>query len=174
MFLLAALTSTSALTNTSTIGLLSSPITLAWDESPDPNVTGYALYYGWMTVGISDRLDVGPVRSVTLTNLYAGSNYFFYLVAYDMIGLESIPSNVLFYSPPAVTGLRVTKLASGAMSVKFRSAPDSTCRVEYTPTLPATQWQTLVTATADADGYVAVIDLPNFPPRSRFYRAARP
>jgi hypothetical protein len=150
------------------------PVTLAWDASPDPAVVGYALYYGVVNSSTTNRLDLGTTTSVTVTNLYAGSNYFFFVAAFNAFGMESVPSNMLLYRPPALSRLRLTRLADGTMSIRFRSAPGSLCRVEYASTPGATQWQTLANSIANANGYVAVSDPPAGRPPSRFYRALRP
>jgi hypothetical protein len=150
------------------------PVTLAWDASPDASVTGYALYYGLADESVTNRVDVGPAQSVTLTNLYAVSNYFFYVVAYNVLGMESVPSGVLTYSPLALTKLRMSTLEDGSTVLQFRSGAGSPCRVEYSSTLNATQWQTLTVTNADSGGDVSIHDPTVGQVASRFYRAARP
>jgi hypothetical protein len=56
---------------------------------------------------------------VTLNNLLASSNYFFYVVACDSSGIESRPSNVMGYSPQAISTLKLTRFANGTMSLHF-------------------------------------------------------
>ncbi len=150
------------------------PTTLAWDKSPDGSVIGYAVYWGTTNTGPINRLDAGPAQSVTFNQLYAGSNYLAFVVAYNGDGLESEPSNVIHFSPPALSKLQLTRAPNGSVLIKFRSAPGSLCRVEYSPTLPATQWQTLAVTNADAAGYVTVTDAAVGALRARFYRALRP
>jgi hypothetical protein len=154
--------------------LYASPCTLAWNYSPDASVAGYALYYGITDSGVTNRQNVGMTNTVTLYNLLASSNYFFYVVAYDAVGTESLPSGVVFYSPRALSALKMTKLAGASMNLQFQAAPGSACHIEYTPTLKPPQWQTLGSATADSNGNIAICDpLPGSQP-SRFYRAALP
>jgi hypothetical protein len=150
------------------------PVTLAWDASPDESVTGYALYYGLADASVTNRVDVGPAQSFMLTNLYSVSNYFFYVVAYNVLGMESVPSGVLTYSPLALTKLRLSTLQDGSTVLQFRSGAGSPCRVEYSSSLNATQWQTLATTNADANGNVSINDPTVGMVASRFYRAARP
>jgi hypothetical protein len=153
--------------------LRSCPVTLAWDASPDFNVTGYALYYGLENSTVTNRVDVGPVQSVTLTNLQAFSNYFFYAVSYNVVGMESVPSGALFYRPPALTKLRISKHPNGSTVLRFRSGAGSLCRVEYASTPQITGWQTLATIRADAGGNVVIRDSSVGPQTTRFYRAVR-
>ncbi len=155
-------------------GMLGCPVTLAWDASPDANVTGYALYYGTENPAVTNRLDVGPVLSVMLTNLYAGSNYFFLVVAYNASGAESVPIGPLYYSPPAITKIRLTRNADGSSRLQFRTAANTPCRVEYSASLNSSRWLTLATTNSDAGGNVAIIDRFAGLVPSRFYRAVRP
>jgi hypothetical protein len=150
------------------------PCTLAWNSSSDISVTGYALYYGMTGSGVTNRLDVGTAQTATLSNLTVFSNYFFYVVAYNAAGVESAPSNLLLYSPPALTRLRLSQLADGSMRIQFRAGTGVVCRVEYASTLATAQWATLASATADANGDIAIDDsvVGNSP--MRFYRGVVP
>jgi hypothetical protein len=149
------------------------PVTLEWDASPDASVEGYVLYYGVENSNTTNRLEVGPAQSVALTNLYAHSNYFFFATAYNTLGVESVPSGSLFYRPPAITRLRLTKQADGVSILLFRSAPASLCRVEYALTPDSNQWLTLATTNADVAGKVVIYDSTDILSEKRFYRAVR-
>jgi hypothetical protein len=151
--------------------MIGCPVTLAWDASRDTNVIGYALYYGLENAAATNRVDVGPALSATLTNLYAGTNYFFLVVAYNAAGIESLPTG-LIYSTPAISGLRIAKLSDGSTVLRFRSAVGSPCRVEYS-SLQDGQWLTMARTNADAAGYVVVTDPSPGLPASRFYRGVR-
>jgi hypothetical protein len=107
------------------------------------------------------------------TNLTASASYAFYVVAYNSAGEESLPSNMLYYSPPAVSKLSLAKQANGSMRVQLKSAIGSQCRIQYASSIVSPQWQTLTTATADANGNISVIDPLTGRPPMRFYRAIR-
>lgn len=78
-------------------------VTLAWDASPDPSVTGYRVYFGVRSGTYTNSAAVGKVLTATLTNLTAGVTYYFAATAYDSSGTESTFSNEALYSvPPAV------------------------------------------------------------------------
>ena len=154
--------------------LYASPCTLAWNYSSNASVVGYALYYGITGSGVTNRLDVGMTNMVTFYNLLASSNYFFYVVAYDAMGTESLPSGIVYYSPCALSALKMTKLAGASMNLQFQAAPGSACHVEYTPTLNPPQWQTLGSATADSSGNITICDPSSGSQPTRFYRAALP
>jgi len=149
------------------------PCTLAWDASPDSNVAGYAVYYGLAGSNTTNRLDVGSAQTATVYNLTIASNYFFCVVAYDANGVESSPSQPVFYCPPALSALYLAAQADGTAALHFHTAPGAVCSVQYTASLLNPQWQTLANATADANGMINIIDpLASHAP-ARFYRAAR-
>jgi len=89
-----------ALTNQPPITNTYASVTLAWDASPDASVTGYRIYYGPVSGGYTNSINVGPPLTMTMTNLTRGSTYFFAATAYDGSGLESAFSNEVAYTPP--------------------------------------------------------------------------
>lgn len=74
-------------------------VTLAWDHSPDTNVIGYRIYYGPRSGNYTNSVSVGYVTEATLTELVAGSEYFFAATAYNATGDESVFSNETSYTP---------------------------------------------------------------------------
>ncbi|MDG4555566.1 MAG: fibronectin type III domain-containing protein [Candidatus Competibacter sp.] len=58
-------------------------LTLAWDPSTSPSVGGYVLYYGHASRNYTDSIDVGDRIQYTLTDLEAGTAYYFAIAAYD-------------------------------------------------------------------------------------------
>jgi hypothetical protein len=162
-----------SLIRTEAASLGATPCTLAWTRSQDTNVTGYALYYGIVGSGTTNRVNVGNTNRITLYNLSASSNSFFYAVSCNASGLESPPSTAISYTPQALSTLKLT-VSTGSVSVKFQAATNATCHIEYTPTLNPAQWQTLGNATADASGNVIISDPLTGNPATRFYRAVVP
>jgi hypothetical protein len=96
--------------------------------------------------------------------------HFFYVVAYTGDGIESLPSNILYYSPPQMTRMRLARHSTGDMQLTFRMPVNRRCRIEYSKTLVAPSWLPAGYATANADGEVEFID-PVAEHRTRFYRA---
>ena len=151
------------------------PCTLAWNLCPGSTVSGYCLYYGITGSTTTNRLDVGMTNLVTLNNLLTSSNYFFYVTAYNSSSVEGPPSSVMYYAPQAFSETKLTRLINGAMSLQFLTATGDACHIEYTPTLNYPRnWQTLASATADANGNVTITDPLTGNPPSRYYRIARP
>jgi len=158
----------------SAVVIPASPCTLAWNLCQDVSVAGYALYFGIMGSSTTNRQDLEMTNTVTLFNLVASSNYFFYVVTYDVEGAESPPSNVLYYEPQALSSLKLVSPVQGTMNLCFRAAPGSVCLIQYTPSLNPAQWQILGSATADSNGNVTITDQMSGNTPSRFYRAVTP
>ena len=154
-------------------GITSIPVRLSWNPSPDTTVAGYRVYYNLASLPATNRQDVGPSQTAFFTNLTASSSYAFYVVAYNATGEESLPSNTLYYSPPALSKLSLAKQANGSMRIQLKSAIGTSCRIQYSSSLTSPIWQTLTTGTADANGNITVTDPLTGRPPMRFYRAMR-
>ena len=153
---------------------LASPFTLAWDASPDPKAVGYAVYYSLSNSGITNRIETGAARQITLSNFPASSNYFFFVVAYDANGIEGEASGPLFFAPSIVSKLQLTSLADGTMRLQFQAPPGTIYRMEHATITAPEQWQTLVSSTVGVTGGVTVDDPPAGRPPNRFYRVVLP
>ncbi len=75
-------------------------VKLSWDPSPDVPVAGYAIYYGTTSHMYTDKISLGEATAVTISNLVAGTTYYFAATAYDDDGLESPFSNEAMYAVP--------------------------------------------------------------------------
>jgi hypothetical protein len=75
-------------------------VTLAWNPSTDPTVTGYKLYYGGATQSYTNMVAVGSTTNATISGLLPGGEYFFAATAIDGVGLESAFSNEISYQVP--------------------------------------------------------------------------
>src|SRR6516164_5920920 len=74
-------------------------VTLDWDPSPDPTVTGYKILYGDSSGSYSQSMDAGSSNSATVAGLTPGKTYFFVVIAYNAAGLQSSPSNQVSFQP---------------------------------------------------------------------------
>jgi hypothetical protein len=79
-------------------------VTLAWNPSADTNVTGYFVYGGVASQNYTNKVDAGNGTNATISGLVEGTTYFFAVTAYNILGLESIPSNEASYSVPSAVG----------------------------------------------------------------------
>ena len=144
-------------------------LALEWQPSPDAGVAGYALYYGPSNAPLTNRVDVGLQTNAVVKGLIASTQYSFYVVAYDASQFESAPSSPLFYTPPAISSLKLCQSSDGTMKISFHVAPGAACRVEYTDTLTPPNWNLLTTSAGDSNGVVIIND-PIAAGGSRFYR----
>jgi hypothetical protein len=77
-------------------------VTLAWDASSDPNVTGYNVYYGVRSRGYTNFFILGNTTSVGISNLVQGTIYYFAATTVNSIGLESdFSDEAAYFVPPS-------------------------------------------------------------------------
>lgn len=75
-------------------------VTLAWDRSLDPSVSGYIVYWGTNSRSYSSCLTVQPADNTTarVTNLLWGVRYYFAATCFNYSGLESDFSQEISYT----------------------------------------------------------------------------
>ncbi|HWX21958.1 MAG TPA: LamG-like jellyroll fold domain-containing protein [Candidatus Binatia bacterium] len=73
-------------------------VTLAWNASLSPAIAGYRLYQGQASETYSLTNDLGNITNTTVSGLTVGATYFFAVTAYDINGLESLPSSEISYT----------------------------------------------------------------------------
>ena len=76
-------------------------VTLAWDANPEPDVAGYRVYYSTVSGSYANVIEVGSALSAELSDLQAGTTYYFAVTAYNTADLESPHSDELSYSVPS-------------------------------------------------------------------------
>lgn len=81
-------------------GLQAAEVKLAWDPSPDPDVTNYRVYWGYQSRTYTTWFDVGNVTNATVGALAEGTRYFFAVTATTDDGWESDYSNEVEYTTP--------------------------------------------------------------------------
>ena len=124
-------------------------VTLAWDVDSDPTVVGYRLYYGTSSGSYTQNTDVRNGTTVTITNLVVGFTYFFVVRAYNSFGLESPPSNEVFFNTS--TG------ASGPVAKNFNGTGQAGLVWENTITGERSIW------TLTNGAWTGLIRLPRIP-----------
>jgi hypothetical protein len=79
-------------------------VTLEWNPSTDPSVTGYNIYYGAASRTYTNKIDVGNSTNVTVNGLVEGVTYYFAATAYNILGAESDYSAEVSYTIPVPAG----------------------------------------------------------------------
>lgn len=147
--------------------LATQELTLNWQPSPSPYVTGYFVYYGSASGIYTTRLDVGLNTQKTITNLQEGQIYYFVATAYDAYGDESLPSNETQYITPGE--IQLTMMNSQSMTLQFPVAPGHWYEIQASTDLK--QWTTLgQTSIAVINMWMQFTDLQRGQFASRFYR----
>jgi len=88
-------------------------LTLFWDASPSPQVTGYGVSW-WTNGGSTNFFYCGNITNTVITNLARRVVWYFAAQAFDLSSNASQLSNVVFWPPPPLTNLVVTVQASTA------------------------------------------------------------
>lgn len=96
--------------------LLASSVTLTWYPSPSSSIMGYIVYSGTASGNYTNKIDVGNNTTVTLSNLVAGSTYYFVVTCYNATGDESAPSNEASYSVPLNATGQPVRLGNPSLS----------------------------------------------------------
>ena len=95
-------------------GLLAQSVTLAWNASASPSVSGYRIYYGTNSRSYSYMTNTALVTTQTVVLPHAG-RWFFGATAHDASGLESELSNEVEWeakpASPVLQGEAVVRLS---------------------------------------------------------------
>ena len=120
--------------------------TLVWDPNPENDISGYRVHYGEQNSGPT-TIDVGNVTSYLFSNLVGGRTYFFYVTAYNNLGLESLPSAQLNYTKSSGTNTppAISTIANITMS------EDSTATASFTVSDAETAAGNLVVTAASSN-----------------------
>jgi fibronectin type 3 domain-containing protein len=82
----------------------SNSASLAWDAVTAPTLSGYRVYFGTAPgtylQSLGQGISVGNVTAYTIAGLASGSQYYFAVTAFDILGVESPYSNEVFKTIP--------------------------------------------------------------------------
>ncbi len=82
-------------------------VTLAWRPSTDPTVVGYDIYQGTTSGVYTSKLDAGDATNLTISDLVAGTTYYFAATTVDGAGMISPFSNEVSCKVPTNSALAV-------------------------------------------------------------------
>lgn len=152
--------------------LYSVPVSLGWNPPNDSNVKGYVLYYGATNLPATNRIVVGTNLTVTVTNMLANITYRLFAVSYNAADVESVPSNQLLLTPPAISSVKIAAQTNRNMKLDCRAAAGTVCGIQFSSTMLPGSWRTLTNVTANSLGNIALIDASSSRVPKRFYRVA--
>ena len=106
----------------------SAEVTLAWDASTDSKTAGYKVHYGNSSRSYQAVIDVGKTPTCTISNLPAGTTYYFAATDYNASGAESAYSNEVSYTPSATCTYSISPASqsvgsSGGQGTESVTAP---------------------------------------------------
>lgn len=162
LFLFAALTALAQLQPTNP----PPRVTLAWDQSPDPEVVSYRLYYGVASRFYTNSIDASATQ-IQVQLPARGVTYYFAVTAVAGNGLESDFSAEISYTPPVPPAPPAWLMLSDGRRITGTGEPNRAYAVERSTDLSS--WEEVAQATADASGRFSAAD-PNPPGAMGFYR----
>ena len=144
-------------------------VTLAWDPSPDPEVAGYAVYYGTNSGHYSTRIDVGAQTNACINIPPTGTTYFFAATAYTSDGVESLPSNKVAFAAPPPIGFQMGRtLQSPQTALRFLALAGEQLSVEVSTDQQS--WSLLYQLHPTRTGVMEIADPASGDGVPRFYR----
>jgi len=144
-------------------------LTLEWNPSESPQITGNHVYYGTNIGDYTQSIFVGNVAVAIVPGLSFGVTYYFAITATDADGVESEFSNEISYRQefPAAQ-----MLSRGLVNGQFMLTVTGTAGHAYD--LEATQdfitWTVIGTGTVDTNGSLDFTDPAAASFQQRFYR----
>ena len=149
-------------------------VTLAWNAVS--GVAGYRLHYGTASGTYIQITDVGDITTATVSSLTPGSTYYFVVTAYNVAGLESLPSNQVSFlatanaaapAHPVISAIQ--SVANGAVQLTVTDSIGQTDSVYESSDLQS--W-TLLSTAVNRTGTLTVDDPGAAGMNQRFYRAS--
>jgi regulation of enolase protein 1 (concanavalin A-like superfamily) len=81
-----------------------SAVGLRWNPNPEPDIANYRVNYGTSSGVHPLAVDAGLNTRVSINGLQEGTTYYFVVTAINAEGLESEPSDEVFYQVPVPSG----------------------------------------------------------------------
>lgn len=150
-------------------------LTLAWDPSTEPSVSGYRLYQGGQSQVYTNIIDIGQQTTLTISNLAPSATYYFAVTAYDDSGLESAFSGEINYTvpasltqPPSLLALSFTQTPLNPVVLTGTGPAGAIYDVEAAQDYSS--WLLIGSVTVDATGSFEFTDPQSLVLPVRFYR----
>ena len=121
---------------------ITSGATLMWDPNPEPEVTGYNVYWGTASRSYTTVIDVGNSTSWVITNVPVIGRIYFAVTAYTADRIESpFSEEVVWVRPPSAPRFpRIT-------------GTNQTVTIEFSPTVSGGDWQKVTVPATNSAGF---------------------
>ena len=144
-------------------------VTLAWNPSPDPAVTGYNLYYGGTSGTYTNKVSVGLATSAVTSGLLVGVTYYFAATTHNAAGMESPFSGEVSYIVPTQSqGVQIQAMPAGRFALTVTGTVGHTYNIQATQDFKT--WSIIGTVTVGASGVLNFTDTNAASYSRRFYR----
>jgi hypothetical protein len=144
-------------------------VTLAWNPSTSPIVTGFNIYYGGASGVYTNKTSVGTVTSLTIPNLVIGATYYFAATTFSAAGAESaLSSEVSYIVPIPVSGLQLGVTPAKQFVLTMTGPVGHQYDIQATQDFNA--WTVIGTVTVGANGLFSFTDTNAASFSRRFYR----
>jgi hypothetical protein len=144
-------------------------VTLSWNPISNPLVAGFNIYYGGASGVYTNKISVGLVTSVTVSNLVIGTTYYFAATTYSAAGAESALSAAVSYTVPAPAP-QVSLQAMPANQFLLTVAGSSGQTYNISASENLTTWTVIGTVTIGSNGLATFTDTNAVNFSRRFYR----
>ena len=144
-------------------------VTLAWNQSTNPAVSGYNFYYGETSGIYTNKVSVGLADSAVTSDLLVGVTYFFSVTTHNAAGMESPFSGEVSYTVPTQPqGVQIRAMPAGQFALTVTGTVGHTYNIQATQDFKT--WTIIGTVTVGATGSLNFTDTnaPSF--SRRFYR----
>jgi len=129
-------------------------VTLAWNPSADPTITGYNIYYGGASYNYTNEISVGDATNVTISGLIPGTTYYFAATTYSASGMESEFSSQLAFLVPTIVNQAPTLNTITNLTIKENAGLQTVSFSDVTSGSLAENQTLVVTATSSNTGLI--------------------
>jgi len=145
-----------------------SSVTLAWSPTTDPNVVGYRVYQGVASQSYTNMIDVGNATTITISNLVAGTTYYFAVTSYTADDLESAFSGEITYTPGLPVRPRLILALDSAGQATIGGTGPAGHKYDVLTSRDLRNWVVVANITADSNGWLEYSD-PSAQAIKKFY-----
>jgi fibronectin type 3 domain-containing protein len=143
-------------------------LALTWNASTAAGIVGYHIHYGDDGNKFQYVADAGTNTNYVVSGLQEGQTNSFVVTAYDALGIESAPSNLISYIVPGLVDLAPKASPRHPTVIRFVVAPGHTYQVQASENL--TTWNTIGQITATNNTWTQFEDIEGANLKLRFYR----